>query len=249
MGVLPGLVSVTFRQLTPAEIVTLAVAHGMAAIEWGGDVHVPTGELGTAREVAARCADAGVAVEAYGSYYRAAGDFRPVLETALALGASRIRVWAGQRGSSTETDRPAVVDGLKKAAELAAAEGVELAVEYHADTLTDTLPSALDLFREVPALKPYWQPPIGSSLQDALAALPALEPVAAHVFSWDDTGRRLPLVARADLWEPVLARLAALPGTRYALLEFVRDDDPRAFAEDAAVLREWLAGPGWGNDS
>jgi 3-dehydroshikimate dehydratase len=249
MGMVPGLVSVTFRQLTPAEIVALAVANGMAAIEWGGDVHVPTGELGTAREVAARCADAGIAVEAYGSYYRAAGDFRPVLETALALDASRIRVWAGQRGSAVESDRPAVVDSLRKAADLAAAEGVELAVEYHADTLTDTLPSALDLFGEVPELKPYWQPPIGSSLQDALAALPALEPVAAHVFSWDDAGRRLPLAARADLWEPVLARLAALPGTRYALLEFVRDDDPGAFAEDAAVLREWLHGPGWGNDT
>lgn len=249
MGVVPGLVSVTFRQLSPGEIVALAVVHGMAAIEWGGDVHVPTGDLAAAREVAARCADAGIAVEAYGSYYRASGDFTPVLETALALDAPRIRVWAGQRGSSAETDRGIVVDELRRAADLAAAAGVEVAVEYHANTLTDTLPSALDLFREAPELKPYWQPPIGSSLQDALAALPALEPVAAHVFSWDDTGGRLPLAERAELWEPVLARLAALPGTRYALLEFVRDDDPRTFAEDAVVLREWLSGPGWGNDT
>jgi 3-dehydroshikimate dehydratase len=249
MGLMPGLVSVTFRQLTPAEIVALAAEHGMAAIEWGGDVHVPTGDLAVAREVAARCAGAGIAVEAYGSYYRASGDFAPVLETALALGAPRIRVWAGERGSSAETDRAVVVDGLRKAANLAAAAGVEVAVEYHANTLTDTLPSALELFREAPELKPYWQPPIGSSLQDALAAVPALEPVAAHVFSWDDIGRRLPLAERVELWEPVLARLAALPGTRYALLEFVRDDDPRAFAEDAAVLRAWLRGPGWGDDT
>jgi 3-dehydroshikimate dehydratase len=242
MSILPGLVSVTFRQLTPAEIVTLAAQHGMRAIEWGGDVHVPTGDLAAARDVAGRCADAGIAVEAYGSYYRASGDFGPVLETALALGAPRIRVWAGQRGSAEETDRAAVVDDLRRVAEIA--EGVEVAVEYHANTLTDTLPSALDLFHQVPALKPYWQPPIGSTTADALEAVPALSPVAAHVFSWDDTGGRLPLAARADLWLPVLKELAALPGTRHALLEFVRDDDPAAFAEDAAVLREWLATPG-----
>jgi 3-dehydroshikimate dehydratase len=244
MRVLPGLVSVTFRQLAASEIVALAVEHGMRAVEWGGDVHVPTGDLAAARDVAGRCADAGIAVEAYGSYYRAAGDFEPVLETALALGAPRIRVWAGQRGSAEETDRPAVVDALRKAAESASGAGVELAVEYHAGTLTDTLASALDLFREAPELKPYWQPPIGSSIEDALEALPALRPVAAHVFSWDDTGRRLPLAARAELWQPVLAGLATLPGTRYALLEFVRDDDPAAFAEDAAVLRGWLDTPG-----
>lgn len=105
------------------------------------------------------------------------------------------------------------------------------------------------LFAEVPALKPYWQPPAGSSAADATAAVLALEPVAAHVFSWDAGGTRLPLAARASLWRPVPARLAALPGTRHAMLEFVRDDSPAAFAEDAATLRDWLSGPGWGHDS
>ena len=241
---MPGLVSVTFRRLSAAEVVALSVRHGMRAIEWGGDVHVPTGDLAVARDVAARCADAGIAVEAYGSYYRASGDFAPVLDTALALGASRVRVWAGERGSAAERDRGAVVDELRRAAELATAAGVEIAVEYHANTLTDTLASALDLFAAVPTMKPYWQPPIGSSVADAFRAVPALAPVAAHVFSWDDTGNRLPLTARADLWLPVLEQLARLPGSRHALLEFVRDDDPAAFAEDAAVLRDWVSATG-----
>ena len=241
-----GLVSVTFRQLSPAEIVTLVVDAGLASIEWGGDVHVPLGDLGTAREVAERCAGNGIAVEAYGSYYRADGDFGPVLDTALALGAPRIRVWAGKNGSATEPDRTAVVENLRETAALAAAEGVEIAVEYHANTLTDTLDSALDLFAAVPALKPYWQPPIGSTVAEARAAVPALDPVAVHVFSWADDGTRLPLAARESLWRPVLA---ALPADRHALLEFVRDDAPEAFAEDAATLRGWLATPGWGHDS
>ena len=234
-----GLVSVTFRQLTPAEIVSLAVDAGLAAVEWGGDVHVPVGDLRTARDVAARSADSGLAVEAYGSYYRADGDFRPVLETALALEAPRIRVWAGAKGSAEEPDRAAVVEDLREVAALANGDGVEIAVEYHANTLTDTIGSALALFEDVPALKPYWQPPIGSTVEDALAAVPALDPVAVHVFSWADDGTRLPLAARESLWRPVLA---ALPPDRHALLEFVRDDSPEAFREDAATLRAWLTG-------
>ncbi len=247
MTVLPGLVSVTFRQLSTVDVIALAAEHGMRAVEWGGDVHVPVGAHAVAREVAARCADAGLAVEAYGSYYRADGaGFEDVLATARSLGATRIRVWAGRAGSAVEPDRAAVVADLARVAELAAGEGVELAVEYHANTLTDTLPSALALFEAVPALRAYWQPPIGSSLDDALAAVPALSPVAAHVFTWDAIGERLPLAAGVDLWRPVLA---ALPANSYALLEFVRADDPVAFAADAATLRDWLSGPVWGHDS
>jgi 3-dehydroshikimate dehydratase len=240
--VIPGLVSVTFRQLSPAEIVALVVGAGLEAIEWGGDVHVPLGDFRTAREVGTRCADNGIAIEAYGSYYRADGDFGPVLATALALGAPRIRVWAGSKGSAEEPDRAAVVEDLRAAATLAGGEGLELAVEYHANTLTDTLDSALELFSDVPALKPYWQPPVGSTTGDALAAIPALAPVAAHVFGWADDGTRLPLAAREDLWRPALA---ALPAACHVLLEFVRDDSPEAFRQDAATLRAWLATPGW----
>lgn len=241
-----GLVSVTFRQLSPAEIVSLVVGAGLESIEWGGDVHVPLGDLKTARAVADRCADNGIAIEAYGSYYRADGDFGPVLDTALALGAPRIRVWAGKNGSATEPDRTAVVEDLRRIAALANAEGVAIAVEYHANTLTDTLDSALALYNAVPALKPYWQPPIGSTDDDARTAVPALDPVAVHVFSWADDGTRLPLAARESLWRPVFA---ALPADRHALLEFVRDDALSAFVEDAATLRRWLATPGWGHDS
>jgi 3-dehydroshikimate dehydratase len=241
--VIPGLVSVTFRQLSPAEIVALTVDAGLAAIEWGGDVHVPVGDFRAAREVAARCADNGIAIEAFGSYYRAEGDFGPVLATALALGAPRIRVWAG---SSSDADRATVADNLRAVAVLARGEGVEIAVEHHANTLTETLDSALALYEEVPELAAYWQPPIGSTTDEALAAVPALDPVAVHVFSWADDGTRLPLAARDDLWRPVLA---ALPADRHALLEFVRDDSPEAFRQDAATLRGWLATPGWGHDS
>ena len=48
-----GLVSITFREKSPEEIVGLVVEAGLDGIEWGGDVHVPHGDLAKAREVRA----------------------------------------------------------------------------------------------------------------------------------------------------------------------------------------------------
>ena len=38
-----SLCSVTFRALTPEEVLELAARAELDAIEWGGDVHVPCG--------------------------------------------------------------------------------------------------------------------------------------------------------------------------------------------------------------
>lgn len=241
MAIVPGLVSVTFRHLGVAEVVALACRAGLRAVEWGGDVHVPSPRA--AYEARARCADAGLAVAAYGSYYRGGPGFGDVLRTAVALGAPRIRVWAGAHGSA-DADRNAVVADLAHAVALAAGEGIEICLEYHAGTLTDTLESTVDLLDAVPGVRPYWQPPVGERIAGALAAVEVLRPVTAHVFAWDDAGERLPLAAGEPLWRPVLDALRGLPGTCHALLEFVRDDDPAAFAEDAATLLRWLARDG-----
>lgn len=237
MSLVPGLVSVTFRRLAVAEIVELVSRAGLRAVEWGGDVHVP--DPAAARETAARCADAGIEVAAYGSYYRAGAGapFDDVLRTAVALGAPRVRIWAGSVGSAAEPDRRAVVDDIARVAALAATEGVTVCLEYHANTLTDTLESTVDILESVPSVRPYWQPPIGVSAADALVAVETLRPVTAHVFTWSDTGVRLPLAAGEALWLPVLSTF----DNGYALLEFVRDDDPAAFAEDAATLLRWLS--------
>ena len=66
----PGLVSITFRKLTPSQILDLCVGNGLREIEWGGDVHVPHGELKIASEVAEMSRSRGVAIAAYGSYYK-----------------------------------------------------------------------------------------------------------------------------------------------------------------------------------
>ena len=139
-----GLVSISFRKLTPEEIVPLAVRCGLECIEWGSDVHVPVGDSERARQVGELTRQAGLEVSCYGSYYRltdAEGAPDDVVATAKALGAPLIRVWAGILGSAaaTEADRAMVVRNARRIADLAAADGITEAVAeniyryFHAD--------------------------------------------------------------------------------------------------------------------
>ena len=241
---IPGLVSVTFRQLAVEEIGALATECGLQAVEWGGDVHVPPGDFAAAR----RALDTGLKVAAYGSYYRAGvsdrGELAAILETAAELDAPFVRVWAGTAGSAECPYRGPVIEALQHAVEHADAMGTRIALEYHRNTLTDTLESAVQLLDEVDGVVPYWQPSGGQDVFSAVHEVRTLEPVTAHVFSWGPGGYqdRLPLSARRDMWKPVLTELARDGIERNALLEFVLDDSPEQFREDAKTLLSYLKG-------
>ena len=248
-----GLVSVSFRALSPEEILALCARCGLRGVEWGGDVHVPCGDLQTARRVGAQTRDLDLEVACYGSYCRltdaeaARGDLEAVVATASALGAPLIRVWAGPRGSAeaSATQRDEVVRNARQLADLAADAGMDIAFEYHGKTLTDNAVSARALLDAVDRknVGTLWQPPVDMSTADCLRAI---ETVAdrvrnIHVFSWVGV-ERLPLAAGREKWRPLLDRIARLPGERWLLLEFVRGDDPEQLVADAATLRQWLEG-------
>jgi sugar phosphate isomerase/epimerase len=255
----PGLCSVTLRDHPPAEVVELARAARLGAVEWGADVHVVPGDLAVARDVAARCIDAGLRCPSYGSYlWAGAADGRgiaaldAVLDSAEALGAEVVRLWcrAGlEPGDATPEQRGHVVRDVTAVADAAAARGLAVALEHHPGTLTLTADSTRALLAEVdrPDLYSYWQPRPGSPANEALDELAALLDDVAHlhVFSWGAGGERFPLGDGASLWRPALAaaadRTGRWAGTRVAYLEFVAGDDPRQLAADAATLRAWLA--------
>lgn len=248
----PGLVSITFRKIAPAGIVALVRQAGLHGIEWGGDVHVPHGDLGCAREVRELTHEAGLAVTAYGSYFRVAHSeenglpFQQVLDTALELGAPIIRVWAGTSGSDStaEEGRWRVVSDLRRIAGLAAKVGVRIATEFHGGTLTDTNESTSQLLVEVdhPNLYSYWQPLTGMSDEVCLEGLRQLAPRLSHlhVFHWDTPKNRRPLAEGTERWKKFLALTAEIPGDRSAMLEFVENDAPENFLRDAATLLDWL---------
>jgi sugar phosphate isomerase/epimerase len=247
-----GLVSITFRSLTSEAVIDLVAKSGLHGIEWGGDVHVPHGDLAAARDVGRRTRDAGLAVAAYGSYYRLSHSetdglaFECVLDNAVALGAPLIRVWVGDRASRQADDVyiDSVARDAARIADLAAQANVDVAFEFHTGTLTDTPASCRDLLDRVQRanLRTLWQPMHGETMEHNLAGLRLLADRLAnvHVFHWWPTpAERLPLSSGADRWAAYL-KVAKAAGARWALLEFVAGDSPDAFLRDAAELNRLL---------
>ena len=227
-----GLTSVTFRKLGVHEIIDIARDCGLDGIEWGGDVHVPPGELKCAEDVRLATIQAGLAVLSYGSYYKLDGDdpFEPVLETALALRTNTIRVWANGEFNNA-------VEDARRIADMAKIQDITIAFEYHRGTLTETSEGALALLLAVGRdnVRTYWQPNPELTHAENLAALAAVSPYLEnmHVFHWTRHSRRLPLRAGAGEWQAYLR--TARP--KAAILEFVKDDEPAQCKRDAEILR------------
>lgn len=244
-----GLTSVTFRQKSPEEIIALAKEAGLTGIEWGGDIHVPAGDTKTASGIGRKTREAGLAVLSYGSYYRGdeGEDVAPVLASAKALGAPVIRIWAGRKPleESSPEEVKALAGRIREAAEMAQEEGMDLALEYHRGTATQTVSGALELLKEIRAcnVSCYWQPDPELTKEEHLAEIDALLPFLSniHVFSWTKESLRLPLAAGEDCWLSYLNRIREGGKNRALILEFVKDDSPEQFRADAGSLKEWAA--------
>jgi 3-dehydroshikimate dehydratase len=253
---LPGLCSVTFRDLDVDVIVTLATEHGIRAVEWGADVHVPPGELDVAAHVREISTAAGIEYLSYGSYLLAAklptaGEIDAVFDTAAALTSTNVRVWTPLGVAHDSPRRGEVVAALADVAAAAANRGMTVSLEYHGGTLTATAASTTALLTEVAAanLFCYWQPSYwiaDRSVADDAHDVRVLSARLAHfhVYEWDTDGARHALAAGADRWPRALGAIdettAQWAGPRVAFLEFVAHDSPEAFRRDAATLCAWI---------
>ena len=132
-----GLVSVTFRKLSPEEVIELVAKAGLDGIEWGGDIHVPHGDIVKARDIAEKTKDAGLCVASYGSYYALGCEkdknlpFEKVLESAIALEAPVIRIWAGRMASANADEAywDMAISESRRIADMSKKEGIKIAVE------------------------------------------------------------------------------------------------------------------------
>ena len=248
------MVSVTFRKLPPERIIALTVESGLKSIEWGGDVHVPPGDLARAGQIRALCRQVGLIISAYGSYYRVGlsekngASFSSVLKTAEELGTDTIRVWAGNLGSADAPPgfRQSVINDLKRICDLAGQAGLTISLEFHGGTLTDTAESTAALIADTatPNLTTYWQPSNGMPTDECLAGLRIVLPHLQnmHIFHWwPDDKHRLALSDGVDRWRQYLKLAAESGRTRYVSLEFVRGDDLQQFHEDAKTLHLLLS--------
>ncbi|MDA3873681.1 MAG: TIM barrel protein [Kiritimatiellae bacterium] len=246
-----GLVSISFRSFSASQLIEEVVKAGQQGLEWGGDVHVPHGNVKVAEQVARWTRDAGLETAAYGSYYRVgptedSPDIEAVLDSAEALGAPTVRVWAGTKASAEASpqDRQRIIEDTERICTLAAKRSIRIAFEYHGNTLTDDVESAVDLLEALPLknLDSLWQPPNGQPEDICEKSLRRILPRVSnvHVFHWGKGGgadRHL-LSEGKERWTRYFQILAEDPKPRWALQEFAKDDLITNYHQDARILHE-----------
>ncbi|WP_308113883.1 TIM barrel protein [Arthrobacter sp. ISL-30] len=238
----------TLRQHDVDSVVSVAGAARLGGIEWGTDVHIRDAE--SALHARAATLSAGLDILSLGSYYRAGtfGDFESVLNLASQLGAPRIRIWAGGSGSADADAEywQAVAGDARRIADLSAERGMDIAFEYHGDTLTDSVESTLQLLHSVdrPNVGTYWQPAVGVSDQEALASLRQLvgHVSGIHCFSWMPRIERHALSDRKRLWQAVTDVLRENGRQADMMLEFVAGDLADNVLRDAGFLNHIALG-------
>ena len=238
-----GLVSVSFRQHTPKEILRAAKEAGLSFIEWGSDIHAPSEDGERLREIAALQKEYGITCSSYGTYFKLTKtpdeELRRYIEGAKILGTRILRLWCGKkRGSEmTEEEKEELLATCRRAARLAETQGVILCMECHQKTFTEDPADAVWLMEKVnsPSFRMYWQPFQWQSAEENTASAKVIAPYAEHihVFHWKGEAM-LPLAEAIEEWREYLS---AFSTPRTLLLEFMPKGTIEELTEEAAALR------------
>lgn len=243
-----GLVSVSFRSLSPREVIEAAVNANLKWIEWGSDVHAPCNDIPRLEEIAALQKEFGIACSSYGTYFRigvnAAEELHDYIRAARILGTNILRLWCGPKGSAdfTPEELEPFYALCRQLANIAENAGVILCMECHGGTLTDAAAPAYALMQAVdsPAFRMYYQPCQYRSFEDNIAYAKLLAPYThhLHVFNWEGD-LRFPLKDAIGQWQ---AYLSCFSGDRALLLEFMPDNRVESLPGEANALFEIVGG-------
>jgi sugar phosphate isomerase/epimerase len=123
---------------------------------------------------------------------------------------------------------------------------IRIGLEYHENTLTDTLASTQQLLQSVESnnLQTFWQPPHTHDHPRKVAELQMVLPYLAnvHVFHWHPENKaRFPLAQGESDWRAYLALLQNSERDHVLSLEFVKDDNEAQYLRDAETLQRWLS--------
>ena len=238
-----GLVSVSFRQHTPQEILEAAQKAGISFIEWGSDIHAPCHDTERLMEIAALQREYGVTCSSYGTYFRLGEtpveELRHYIAAAKLLRTDVLRLWGGKKSGAelTEAEKQALLAQCLEAEKIAREENVTLCMECHKKTLTERLPDAIALMERVnsPHFRMYWQPFQWQSEAENLVYAQAIAPYTRniHVFQWKGN-ERFSLQEGIAEWR---AYLKAFSTPRTLLLEFMPDDQIESLNKEAKALK------------
>lgn len=245
-----GLLSVSFRALTPQKIIELAVENKLESIEWGSDIHLPPNQMDKVLEIQKMMCDKNLITSSYGSYYRFgeenAVEFERYLEVAKVMKAPTIRVWAGSKASNivTQIEKNQLYEHAVKGCELAKKYDMTVTFEFHSNTLTDSLESLFELKNAInsPVFRSGWQPSIGKTTEQRVEELRAVLPFlgTVHVFHWHPEFERLSLEEGESSWLKYFAILKSTKLTYPVSLEFLKDDSIEQLKFDACTLKKLI---------
>ena len=236
-----GLVSVSFRNYAPAQILAAMKETGLCYIEWGSDVHVPPEK---AEEIALLQKSYGITCSSYGTYFRLGitpmAELESYIKAAKILGTNIVRLWCGDKNSEeyTEKEKEELFSQCRTAADIAKQNGVVLCMECHNKTYTNRKEGAYELMQAVnsEAFRMYWQPNQHRTEEENMAYAKALAPytIHIHVFNWKGK-EKYPLGQATKIWK---AYLSCFAEDRTLLLEFMPDGKIETLEAEAATLRE-----------
>lgn len=239
-----GLVSISFRSLSPEQIVDYMLEAGLRYVEWGSDVHAKKDDHEALQRIAALQQEKGIISSSYGTYFHLGQDplseLPEYIKAAKILGTNILRLWCGNKKSSdyTAEEKETFFEECRAAARIAEEHGVIFCMECHNNTYTQLLEGTLELMEAVnsPAFRMYWQPNQNNSVAENIdyANRIAEYTVHIHAFKWIGSNK-YPLAEGAADWTEYLK---AFKGEHALLLEFMPDDKPESLKQEAATLNE-----------
>ena len=245
---IPGLVSVSFRNLSCKEILTLMKETDLHYVEWGSDVHAKPDDIETLKSISSMQKDFDIKCSSYGTYFRiGVNDTEEIydyINAAKILGTNVLRLWCSDKSSFDfdEEQKAKFFEECKRLSQIAKDENVILCMECHTNTFTDDMNSSLQLMEAVnsPNFRMYYQPNQYKTEDENLIYAQKISPytVNIHVFNWKEK-EKYPLSDAKDIWTKYLSNFE---GEKMLLLEFMPDGKPESLTQEANTLREIIGG-------
>lgn len=237
-----GLVSVSFRQHSPKEILEVTRSAGLSCIEWGSDIHAPCHDTERLKEIAALQKEYGIVCSSYGTYFRLGEtpieELETYIQAAKILGTDLLRLWCGVKSGKdmTKEERNALWDICRMAAKIAEANGVTLCLECHKGTFTESPDDAVWLMETVnsPHFRMYWQPFQWQNVDENIINAKKIAPYAEHihVFNWKGD-KKFSLCEAEGEWRRYLCEFSS---PRTLLLEFMPNGTTEELCAEASAL-------------
>lgn len=243
-----GVVSVSFREHTPLEIVKIMKECELSFIEWGSDVHAPPCDTKALESIVSLQKEYGIKCSSYGTYFRLGEtpieELSDYILAAKTLGTDILRLWCGNKcgNNMTAEERDTLLSECKRAASIAEENNVTLCMECHRWSFTEEYNDAVWLMEEVssPNFRMYWQPPHWKSYDESLRSARRISPYAVnvHVFNLemrDGKPFAKPLAEAVNEWR---SYLRFFPAPRTLLLEFMPTGTLAELSTEADALRQ-----------